>query len=346
MGKQRLGGNKSETKSKRDKGKAKKRTMAMEKESARSKEKAKILATSMPSRGNYEAALTADTHVLVGRAIVLAHGAGGSASHASMKAWKKRLGPYCDDVFLFNFPRPYQMAGLTNAFAEAVAQARTAGHKRLVLAGVGMGARAALHLLGALPGDEGEEVEQLPPPLREAVVGTLALGYPLRRAGYDELRDAAIRRQPADAPPLLLLSGSADPLLDRPALEAAVVACAAPAELLVVEGGDQGLSIKSATQLDREAAQEADEALAAFLERTLGSAEDHSKRKKIKAAKPTKPTKPQGTGGEGERTASEGEAVADGHGAGAAVSAVSLDLSLVPDVELSGCGSAEVRAVP
>ena len=63
MGKQRLGGNKNETKAKRDKAKAKKRTMAMEKESARSKEKAKILATEMSSRGAYEAALAADAFI-------------------------------------------------------------------------------------------------------------------------------------------------------------------------------------------------------------------------------------------------------------------------------------------
>jgi predicted alpha/beta-hydrolase family hydrolase len=277
MGKTRLGGNKSETRAKRKKATSRKVTMAMEKASARHKVKTSILKKAMPNRKDYEDALTKaplTKKVLVGRAIVLAHGAGGSSSHSSMKAWKQRFSPLCDEVFMFNFPRPYQMAQLTAAFAENIGLAHEAGHRRIVLAGVGMGARTALHLLAGLPGDDEVQSEPLPAALSKCLVGVIALGYPLLRNGLPEVRDAAIRALPAEAPPLLLLTGANDPSTNVSDLRAAQEACAARAEMRVIEGTDAGLRAPTGTLIEKEATAALEEALATFAEGTLGTAED------------------------------------------------------------------------
>ena len=261
--------------------------MAMEKESVRHKEKVKILSTAMMSRGKFETAITRDTSVMVGRAVVIAHGIGGSASHASMKSWKKRFAASCDEVFLFNFPRPFQMASATAAFAQEIARARAAGHKRIVLAGVGAGARAMLHLITALPAEDDEPIQPLVAQLREAVKGIIALGYPLLRAGSSEVRDGVIRALPIDAPPLLMLVGDADPHMDLAALDRARKACASKVELRVVAGADSALFAKDGTQAARDASTMVDTVLSAFVGAALGSSEEYSKRRKLKKATST-----------------------------------------------------------
>ena len=45
----------------------------------------------------------------VGRAVVLAHGAGGSSSHGAMKAWRQRFLLLADEVAMVDFSRPYAL---------------------------------------------------------------------------------------------------------------------------------------------------------------------------------------------------------------------------------------------
>lgn len=213
----------------------------------------------------------------VGRAIVLAHGAGGSSSHSSMKAWRQRLEVFCDEVLPVDFPRPYQTSTQTAALVAAVRQARKAGHKRVVLAGVGLGARVALLLLSGAPGDDAQSAEPMPPKLLKAVVGVVALALPLRKRGEGEVRDAPMRALPADAPPLLLVNGTNDPHVDALAIEAARGGCAARTEVHMMEGGDGALRVASGTHLEKEATTALEAALGAFLDGTLGSAADASR---------------------------------------------------------------------
>ena len=67
-----------------------------------------------------------------------ATGAGGSSSHASMKAWRQRLQPSCDAVYMLDFPRPYHIETQAAAFVDALRRARKGGHRRVALVGVGM----------------------------------------------------------------------------------------------------------------------------------------------------------------------------------------------------------------
>ncbi len=51
----------------------------------------------------------------------------------------------CDEVLAFDFPRPFsRMAQLAAAYQEAVGRAHAAGHRRIVLAGFGIG-RGTFH---------------------------------------------------------------------------------------------------------------------------------------------------------------------------------------------------------
>ena len=235
--------------------------------------------------------------IRVGRAILLAHGAGGSSSHASMKAWKQRLSHLADAVIMVDFARPYKMGTQTAAYLAALRAAKKAGHTRAVLVGVGMGAQVALHLLSGVSGDTGgggggggggddndgndEEEEEVVAPvpalLRELMVGVVGLGLPLLKIGSSEPRDAALRALPADSPPVLLVSGSADPRMSLPALDAARTASAGSTTLHVVEGADAALRLPSGTALEKESTAALDTVLGEFLGQTLGSAAEASR---------------------------------------------------------------------
>ena len=234
--------------------------------------------------------------IVVGRALILAHGAGGSSSHSSMKMWKQRLSHLCDGIFMVDFPKT-STAARARAYADAVSAAHAAGHRRLVLVGVGMGARVAFHLLSGVAGEDGETAEPLSPSLRECVVGVVSLGLPLMQKGTTTPRDAALRGLPADAPPLLLVSGSNDPSagLDRAsdALADARAACACSTSLHVVEGGDQHLRVAPGTYLEKETTAALEAALGTFVNGALGPAEVWSNEKYswVGGARPVKKAK-------------------------------------------------------
>ena len=223
----------------------------------------------------------------VGRAVILAHGAGGSPNHASMKAWKQIFAPMCDEVLMVEFPKTKNMRDLTAAYATTIANACDAGHQRLVLIGVSMGARAALHLLSGIAADEGEPIERLPAEQGARICGCVALGYPLRRPNSNEMRDAPIRALPAGAPPLLVVCGSEDTHMDMPALQAALGATAARTELHVLGGLDGVTRHPEGTHTQRLATAALDKKLSEFVEGVLGSAAEWSRQVKLKVPRAT-----------------------------------------------------------
>ena len=221
---------------------------------------------------------------VIGRAVVLAHGAGGSSSHSSMKAWKARLQPLCDDVLMVDFPRPHQLSTQLAAFTDAIRRALKMGHKRVVLVGVGMGARIALTLLSGVtdeeeqpptaPPTEPPPAPPLPAKLRDSVVGVVALGYPLMRIGSAAARDAPLRALGADSPPVLLVSGSKDAHMDLTKLEAARAATPARTAVHIAEGADGSLRVPGGEQLGRAAADAVDAAMGSFVGEAMGEAKD------------------------------------------------------------------------
>jgi len=226
----------------------------------------------LPSRTAFEGALTRGGHEVryAGRAIVLLHGAGGSSAHASMRAWKARLSSCCDEVLAIDFPKGDErdLQPLTACVAEAVARATDKQHKhtRVLIAGVGNGARIAMHLLAAV-----DEVQPLSATLRAAVVGVVALSFPLLRGSTRQVRDEPLRSLGADAPPVLFVSGARDGKMDFGQFEAVRRACRARTQLHMVEGADQALRPPSEHGVEA-----LDAALHAFIGAELGSRQSWS----------------------------------------------------------------------
>jgi len=154
------------------------------------------------------------------------------------------------------------------------------------------------------------------------------------RAGSDERRDGPIRGLKASAPPVLFVSGSEDASMDAAALESARRACEATTEAVVVHGTDQSLSARSGTHLEADVIGTTDRAIGGFMERVLGSAEQYSKKRKVKVA-----PKKKVTIREGRETSptSPGEAREEDK------PPPQLDLSKVAEIEVSGCGCDELN---
>jgi len=174
----RRGGNKNRTGGIKKTKKKVKKVARVEKQKERVKKRDVAKRSQATSNSVFERAEVGlrETGQPVGTAIVLAHGAGGSSSHASMRAWSERMMSHCDEVRMFDFPRPFnRMAKLVEAHCAAIRAAYDAGHRRIILVGCSMGARVALHMLTGLPGADGAPVPTLDPELRASIVCQVAL---------------------------------------------------------------------------------------------------------------------------------------------------------------------------
>ena len=212
------------------------------------REAARLKSDAHLSRGKFEKAMVKEVeHNATGPAIVLAHGAGSSSSHAAMKAWRSRLTPIAGKVFMLDYPKGHQMAQLTAAHAAAVTEAYEDGYREIILVGSGMGARVAVHLLGSTAGDDGEPIAPLKPHVGACVKAQVALGYPLTQVGSSEVRDAPLRALTADAPPLLFVSGTSS-IEQLEVLERVRGTCAVPTTLCTAEGADHTLHSKVDTE--------------------------------------------------------------------------------------------------
>lgn len=269
----RRGSNKSNNLNGKKQRKKRTTTSKIEKAKTAAKKKIAAKASQQQSRSAFERQEVVAPRVKpkVGTAIVLSHGAGGSSSHSSMRAWSARLSPLCDELISFDFPRPFnQMACLAGAQMQAVQEAYTKGHRRIILVGVGMGARVALHMITGVPGDDGNSIEaSLPAAILDCIKGQIALAYPLRKVGSQTIRDAAIRALPNTSAPLLFVSGDNDPHTELPALEGVLAACKATTDVHVVEGGDQSLHSKVNTDKSMLAVLDA---MTAFVEKQCSAA--------------------------------------------------------------------------
>jgi len=165
--------------------------------------------------------------------LLFAPGAGAPSTSAWMEAWAERLSALGEVV---RFDYPYMLAGRRApdrlpALIEAHGAALAGLEPPVVLIGKSMGSRVGCHLAA-----------------REDVAAVICLGYPLR-APSGALRTEALGAVRA---PLLLLSGTRDPMFPRE-VYAAHASRFAPHELEWVEGGDHSLTLPR-----RERARQAD----------------------------------------------------------------------------------------
>ena len=171
---------------------------------------------------------------------VLAHAAGhhpAGAKHPTMQRWAAALQQFGTVHDALVYPKPFNlMPRLVQAHIEAIQRAKGS---KVVLVGVGMGARVAVHLLSGLPGDDGKPLPAVPPAVRECIAASVAIDYPLLRVGTREVRSAPLLALPADMSPLLLVCGPSDKHADAAKLGAIVKQMKGAVSLLKLESGSE-----------------------------------------------------------------------------------------------------------
>jgi len=160
--------------------------------------------------------------------VLFAPGAGAPSTSPWMERWAARLATL-GEVRRFDYPymvagrrSPDRLPALIAAHRDALAAARVASQRPVVLAGKSMGARVGCHVA-----------------LEEAVRAVVCLGYPLRSPRGELRKDVLL----ALRTPVLFVEGTRDPLCPLDALEEVRRGMAAPSALHVVQGGNHSLEV-------------------------------------------------------------------------------------------------------
>ena len=157
--------------------------------------------------------------VLVRPQIVLAHHSGhypAGGKHPVVQAWARALASVGNVHDGLVFPKPFNMMPrLVDTLAKAISAAAGPGHKRpVIVVGIGMGARVAVHLLSGVSGDDKKPMPDVPSSVTASVKACVCIDYPLLRVGTREVRAAPLLALPAGAAPLLFVRGTADKHMD------------------------------------------------------------------------------------------------------------------------------------
>jgi len=167
--------------------------------------------------------------------IVFAHGAGAGQDHAWMRGRAADLQARGLSVLTFDFP--YRAAGrrmpdrapvLLSAFAAVVAEAAGTLPGPLLIGGKSMGGRMATMLAAE-------------PDLHPAVIGVVAMGYPL----HPPQKPAQLRvaHLPHMRVPLLVVQGTRDPFGSPDEVDAACAAVGASPLIVSIDGGGHGFEV-------------------------------------------------------------------------------------------------------
>ena len=199
----------------------------------------------MPKRGSAAASTSSQSkrHKPSRVHFVLAHSAGhhpGGAQHPTMQRWAAALKDHGTVHETLVYPKPFNLMPRLTA-AHAMAIEGVPSDARVVLVGIGMGARVAVHLMGGTPGDDGKPLPPVAASTRERVVLMIAIDYPLLRVGTREMRSAPLIALPSTAPRTLFVHGLADKHSDEAKLRSVIKQMRSDAELLTVQGGSEKL---------------------------------------------------------------------------------------------------------
>lgn len=148
---------------------------------------------------------------------VLAHGAGHypkGGSHPDVKAWSKQLKQIGDVVDVLKYPKPFNlMERLCAAHTQVLEKVMSKSKQPIVLVGLGMGARVAVHMMGNSPGDDGKALS-VPPSITKGIHKMIAINYPLLRVGSREVRSKPLLALKQGGPAMLFINGPKDPHMD------------------------------------------------------------------------------------------------------------------------------------
>jgi len=162
--------------------------------------------------------------------LIFAHGAGAGQDHAWMRGRAADLQARGVSVLTFDFPYkaqgrrlPDRAPVLVSAFRDVVTYAEQRFSGPLLIGGKSMGGRMAT-MLAAEPG------------LHDAVVGAVAMGYPLHPPGKPE--QLRVAHLPGSQVPLLVVQGTRDPFgSPSDVIEACRHVGAAPTVFAIEHGG-------------------------------------------------------------------------------------------------------------
>jgi hypothetical protein len=149
---------------------------------------------------------------------VLAHGAGHypkGCSHPDVKAWSKQLKHIGDVVDVLKYPKPFNlMANMCAAHTHVIEKAMPKSKQPIVLVGLGMGARVAVHMMSGTPGDDGKPLS-IPPSITKGIHKMIAINYPLLKVGSREVRSKPLLALKKGGPSTLFISGPKDAHMDQ-----------------------------------------------------------------------------------------------------------------------------------
>ncbi|KAG0626244.1 hypothetical protein M758_2G114100 [Ceratodon purpureus] len=178
--------------------------------------------------------------------LVFAHGAGAPSSHEWMVRWKKLLGEATGAVEVVTFDYPYCANGKKGAPPKAEklvgchkeeiekAMSRHPGHP-VVLVGKSMGSRVSCMVAGQ------EDVD---------VAAVVCLGYPLKVAHKNELRDKPLLELKA---PVLFVQGCKDAMCPLTELHSVRNKMTVKSEVHAVQDGDHSLKISKKLKITQDA---------------------------------------------------------------------------------------------
>lgn len=148
---------------------------------------------------------------------ILAHGAGHypkGCSHPDVKAWSKHLKQIGEVVDALKYPKPFNLMGnLCAAHTQLIEKVMSKSKQEIVLVGLGMGARVAVHMMSNSPGDDGKPLS-IPPSIIKNVHKMVAINFPLLRVGSREVRSKPLLALKKGGPSMLFLNGPKDAHMD------------------------------------------------------------------------------------------------------------------------------------
>lgn len=172
---------------------------------------------------------------------VIAHAAGhhpAGCKHTTLQIWAAALAKYGTVHDALVYPKPFNlMARLVSAHEKVISA--TPCDAKVVLVGVGMGARVAVHLMSGMPGDDGKPLPEVPQTTRERVALMVAVDYPLLRVGTREVRSAPLLSLPDGSPPLLFVHGPTDKHSDLAKLDSIRKRMKSRAEVVELQSGSE-----------------------------------------------------------------------------------------------------------
>merc|ERR1740130_121598 len=100
------------------------------------------------------------------------------------------------------------------AHTQVIEKVMSKSKQPIVLVGLGMGARVAVHMMSNTPGDDGKPLT-IPPSISKGIHKMIAINYPLLKVGSREVRSKPLLALRKGGPSMLFINGPKDANMDQ-----------------------------------------------------------------------------------------------------------------------------------